>query len=104
MPPAPWQATLAGQRIAITRPAAQAASLLERIQALGGEATPLPLLEITPPAAPISSDALKRQCQAADLIIFISPTAVRMALQPLPRADWRPACIWPRWVKVRHEP
>lgn len=88
LPQAPRQAPLTGQRIAITRPAGQAASLLERIQALGGEVIPLPLLEIAPPATPVCPNALQRQGQAADLIVFISPTAVRMALQTLPRADW----------------
>lgn len=102
----PQPAPLAGQHIAITRPAGQAASLLKRIQALGGEAIPLPLLKIAPPATPIRPDALKRQCQAADLIVFISPNAVRMALQILPRADWPPgvrlACVGQGTARALH--
>jgi uroporphyrinogen-III synthase len=96
-PLSPHPALLAGQHIAITRPAGQSGALLRRIQALGGEAIPLPLLKIAPPATPVRPVALQRQCQAADLIVFISPNAVRMALQILPRADWPPgarlACV-----------
>ncbi|MEO1751985.1 uroporphyrinogen-III synthase [Thiofaba sp. EF100] len=98
--------TLAGQHIAITRPVGQAAPLLKRIQALGGEAIPLPLLKIAPPATPISPDALKRQCQAADLIAFISPNAARMALQILSRAHWPPgvrlACVGQGTARALH--
>jgi uroporphyrinogen-III synthase len=93
----PSSAPLVGLRIAVTRPAGQSAPLLERIRAAGGEAIALPLLQIAPPTAPVRPDALKRQFEAADLIIFISPNAVRMALQILPAADWpsgaRLACV-----------
>ncbi|MFZ5465890.1 MAG: uroporphyrinogen-III synthase [Pseudomonadota bacterium] len=90
-------ASLQGRRIAVTRPAGQSAHLVERIRAAGGEAIALPLLEIAPPAAPVRPDDLKRQFKAADVIIFISPNAVRMTLQILPAADWPPgahlACV-----------
>jgi uroporphyrinogen-III synthase len=93
----PQTAPLAGQHIAITRPAGQCAHLVERIRAAGGEAITLPLLEIAPPATPVHPDDLERQFRAADIIIFISPNAVRMAQQILPAADWprgaRLACV-----------
>lgn len=79
---------LLGLRIAVTRPAGQSAHLVERLRAAGGEAIALPLLEIAPPATPVRPDDLKRQFKAADVIIFISPNAVRMAQQILPAADW----------------
>jgi len=79
---------LVGQRIAITRPAGQAAPLIERIRAAGGEAIAMPLLEIAPPQVPVHPAELKRKLKAAELIIFVSPNAVRMALQVLPATDW----------------
>ncbi|MEF3192845.1 MAG: uroporphyrinogen-III synthase, partial [Halothiobacillaceae bacterium] len=88
---------LAGRRIAVTRPAGQSAPLIERIRAAGGEAIALPLLEIAPPAAPVRPDDLKRQFKTAEIIIFISPNAVRMAQQILPASAWpagaRLACV-----------
>ncbi len=93
----PSSAPLIGLRIAVTRPAGQCAHLVERIRAAGGEAIALPLLEIAPPATPVRPDDLERQFRAADVIIFISPNAVRMAQQILPAADWprgaRLACV-----------
>lgn len=81
---------LSGLRIAVTRPAAQAAALIERIRAAGGEALALPLLEIAPPGTPVTADELRAKARAADSIIFISPNAVRMAVGILPPDDWPP--------------
>ena len=77
-----------GIRIAITRPAGQAAALIERIRLAGGEAIGLPLLEIMPPTIPVTAPELLWQARQADLAIFISPNAVRMALDILPARDW----------------
>lgn len=79
---------LRGHRIFVTRPAGQAAPLLERIRAAGGEAIALPLLEIAPPEHPVDADTLRQQFDRARTIIFISPNAVRMALAILPADQW----------------
>lgn len=77
-----------GARIAVTRPAGQAAALIERIRTAGGEAIALPLLEIAPPTIPVTAAELRHQAQQANRAIFISPNAVRMALNILPARDW----------------
>jgi uroporphyrinogen-III synthase len=83
-------ADLAGLRVAITRPAGQAEVLAARIQAVGGEALSLPLLEIAPPTQLVVPHELGEQMACADWVIFISPNALRMALQLLPLQAWPP--------------
>lgn len=76
---------LRGRRILVTRPEGQAAGLMEGIQALGGEATHIPLLAIE---ATVETPALT---QIADrltdyrAVIFISANAVRIAWPALTR-------------------
>jgi len=74
---------LAGIRIAVTRPAGQAAPLAAMITAAGGEALLAPLLEI----APIADDReLRRAAAELDayrLAIFISPNALEFSLPTL---------------------
>ncbi|MGK0674683.1 MAG: uroporphyrinogen-III synthase [Halothiobacillaceae bacterium] len=88
---------LLGLRVAITRPAGQSVHVVDRIRAAGGEAIALPLLEITPPTIPVHPDELKQQLEAAEVVIFISPNAVRMAQRILSASDWprgaRLACV-----------
>ncbi len=81
---------LHGLHIVLTRPAGQAEALAERIQAAGGEVLSLPLLAIAPPSNPIHAGVLHAQLAHADVVIFISPNAVRMALAVLPAPDWSP--------------
>ncbi|MEW6765638.1 MAG: uroporphyrinogen-III synthase [Pseudomonadota bacterium] len=81
-------APLTGLCIAVTRPTRQAAALIERIRAAGGEAIALPLLEIVPPEEPLDASALRDRMARAGIVIFISPNAVRMALRILPAAAW----------------
>ncbi|MEW5838851.1 MAG: uroporphyrinogen-III synthase [Pseudomonadota bacterium] len=75
-------------RIVLTRPTGQNEALAARIRAAGGEVILLPLLDIAPPAAPLSVQSLHAQLARSDWAIFISPNAVRMALRVLPAADW----------------
>ncbi|MDD2893460.1 MAG: uroporphyrinogen-III synthase [Halothiobacillaceae bacterium] len=81
-------AKLAGLRVVVTRPSGQASALSARIRAVGAEVLALPLLEIAPPVAPVRAEVLRAQLVRAERVIFISPNAVRMALQCLPAHAW----------------
>ena len=80
MPSAPARANLQGVRVLVTRPAKQADALVQLIEAAGGEAIRLPTIEIAPPADPAACAALLERLADFDLIIFVSPNAVREAL------------------------
>jgi uroporphyrinogen-III synthase len=78
------QLPLANLSIVVTRPREQATDLAQRIGRLGGRALLFPLLEI----APVSDQAalqeqLVRLAQF-DLLIFISPNAVRFGMAAMP--------------------
>ena len=76
---------LRGVRVLVTRPAHQAETLVQKIQAAGGEAVRLPTIDIAPPASTVAlNNALDRLPEFA-FAIFISPNAVRQFL-PLARA------------------
>ena len=83
---------LHGLSIVLTRPAGQTALIAARIRAAGGEVLTLPLLDIIPPTEAVVPEVLQAQMARADEVVFISPNAVRMALQVLPAADWPPDC------------
>lgn len=85
--PTPPQNTLAGQRIIVTRPAAQAEGLCRAIAAGGGSALRLPLQAIAAlDSAPALAAALN---QAPHWAIFTSPNAVQQALTQVPQtARW----------------
>ena len=76
-------APLAGKTIAVTRPLAQAGELASLIEAAGGVALCVPLLEISPISdqAPLA-DAARHLTDAA-LAVFISPNAVDYSLPAL---------------------
>ncbi len=78
---------LAGIRVLVTRPAAQADELCRGIEAYAGTAVRLPAMIIETVAA--ESDVLAG-LSGADLAIFISPNAVVEGLQQVRRAytDW----------------
>jgi len=83
--------------VLVTRPAGQAASLVQRIQTAGGEAILFPTIEIAPPSDP---DALQRALEATphpDYAIFVSPNAVEHGLRHLPPRAGAPA---PRFTAV----
>lgn len=74
---------LTGLNIVITRPREQAAGLLRYIEQLGGKPLLFPLLEITPVT---DQAALREQLSRIaqfDLVIFISPNAVKYGMQAL---------------------
>jgi uroporphyrinogen-III synthase len=71
---------LTGLNIVVTRPREQAAGLVRRIEELGGKSFLFPLLEIE---AVRDDSALREQISRLnqiDLVIFISPNAVRYGL------------------------
>ena len=82
--------TLHGLHIVLTRPSGQSDALAVRIRAAGGKVLVLPLLDIAPPSERVMPEVLRAQMSRADDVIFISPNAVRMALQTLPAQDWPP--------------
>jgi uroporphyrinogen-III synthase len=67
---------LTGLSVLVTRPAQQASELCTRINALGGDAVLLPVLEIVPRVAASSE-------QAHELLVFISVNAVKHGLHVL---------------------
>lgn len=70
---------LAGRTILVTRPVHQAAGLVQRVEAAGGEAFVFPALAIEPIAADRLADSLARLA-AVDIAIFISPNAARFGM------------------------
>jgi uroporphyrinogen-III synthase len=89
---------LAGRRILVTRPREQAAGLAALIREEGGEPILFPAIEIGELADPAAFHAIADRLDAFDLAIFISPTAVRRALDLLQaRRQGRP---WPARLQV----
>lgn len=78
---------LAGLNIVVTRPRAQAAELVQRIERLGGKPLLLPLLEIAPAADGRALRELAQHLAAYDLLIFISPNAVRYGMAEIGARD-----------------
>lgn len=73
---------LAGLRVLVTRPAHRAGPLMEKLAAAGAVPLLFPLLEIRPAAGPELA-ALRTRLADYDLVIFISPTAVKFAAAAL---------------------
>jgi uroporphyrinogen-III synthase len=71
---------LAGLSIVVTRPREQAAALAQRIEQLGGKPLLFPLLEIAPAGDARALRELAQHLAAYDLLVFISPNAVRYGL------------------------
>ncbi|WP_432723294.1 uroporphyrinogen-III synthase [Jeongeupia wiesaeckerbachi] len=82
---------LAGRRIWVTRPQAQAGTLAALIEAQGGTAIRQPLLDIAPPADPAPFAAALNALETFDLVVFVSPTALDLGFARLGR-DW-PAAL-----------
>lgn len=76
---------LTGHRILVTRPAEQAAELAGAIEAAGGTALRLPLLEIVPRQAQQIGADVDRMLPA-DIVIYVSPNAVRYGFAWHPKA------------------
>ena len=96
---------LAGRSIVVTRPQAQAGTLVDAIVAAGGRPLIFPLLEISPAAAGEALDSAAAALSSYALIVFISPNAVAHALPAiLARGPWpvgvMPAAVGPGTVKA----
>ncbi len=65
----------------LTRPAHQAAALGQRIEQLGGELFPFPVMEIIPPRDIAPALALFQDLSRFDIAIFISANAARIGLK-----------------------
>ncbi|MDR3323972.1 MAG: uroporphyrinogen-III synthase [Zoogloeaceae bacterium] len=84
---------LAGRRIVVTRPRAQADALAAGIRAQGGEAFLFPLLEIAPPENPAPLIEAARALAGYACAIFVSPNAARYALPVLLAQGAWPECV-----------
>ncbi len=86
---------LAGRSIVVTRPAGQADGLCAALEALGAEPLCFPLLTIAPVADPAPLQAMARRLGEFSLAFFVSPNAVRFALDAM-----LPVAPWPAGLKV----
>ena len=77
--------TLGGRGIVITRPRDLAPAFARLVEARGGHAVLFPTIAIEPLPAPVALSRLREY----DWVIFVSPSAVRVARQGA--ADWPPA-------------
>ncbi len=82
---------LAGVRVLVTRPAAQAQSLVQRIEQAGGEAIRFPTLEIAAARDVAALERVLAGIARVDLVIFISPNAVVHGLAHLKMHGGLPA-------------
>lgn len=74
---------LVGKRILVTRPAALAAGLAERLREHGAIPVVQPVIDIVPPADPVACTAALARWDDCDYVVFVSPSAVTMAGQRL---------------------
>jgi uroporphyrinogen-III synthase len=88
--------TLQGLKILITRPRDQAIRLTQEIEAAGGIPVLFPLLDITPVQDEHRLQLQISQLSMADLVIFISPNAVKYGMDAI-LADGRE---WPSHLKA----
>lgn len=79
-PAAGAESALAGRHVVVTRPAHQAGELVRAIAARGGEAVLFPVLEIADVADPAALRAVAARIEDYHLAVFVSPNAVRKAL------------------------
>ena len=86
---------LAGRSIVVTRPAGQADGLCAALRRLGAEPLCFPLLTIAPVADPAPLQAMARRLADFSLAFFVSPNAVRFALDAM-----LPVAPWPAGLKV----
>lgn len=81
----PHAGPLAGASVVVTRPSASAAALRRRVRALGGNAIGLPGIGLHAAADAASARRALRAARSADVVIFLSPAAVRFAWTLAPR-------------------
>ena len=84
----PRAAPLAGKRVLVTRPQAQAEGLARLLREAGGEPLCVPAIEILPLADTAAFQALAERLEAFALAIFVSRNAVRSALDLLAGRRW----------------
>jgi len=94
----PRAAPLAGLRVVVTRPQAQAEGLAELIREAGGEPLCVPAIEIRELADPRAVYAIADRLESFDMAVFVSRNAVRAALGLLrARRGGKP---WPAKLSV----
>ncbi len=74
---------LAGKRIAVTRPAAQAGRLLDGVRRMGGEPLSCPTIRLVEPADPAPLRAVVRALSGYDWVAFTSANGVNRFLDVL---------------------
>jgi uroporphyrinogen-III synthase len=84
-------APLARLNIVVTRPHEQATGLAQRITSLGGNAILFPLLEIEPIPDSTLLNNLVARLPDFDLVVFISPNAVRFGMAAIQSVGALPA-------------
>ena len=99
---------LQGRRILVTRPAAQAKTLAEKIAGAGGEPVLFPLLEIGPADDPAPLDAAIAHLDDYAIVVFVSPNAAECFFGARPPAaqwpaDTRAAAVGPGTSRVLRE-
>ena len=75
--------------VVLSRPVGAMRSLARQVRALGGEPICLPSTSLRPAADARAARAALVRAQGADVVVFVSPSAVRFSFQLQPR--WRPA-------------
>jgi uroporphyrinogen-III synthase len=75
---------LAGASVIVTRPAMTAAALKRRIRALGGRVIALPGVALRASADAVTAKSGLAAARAADVVIFVSPAAVKFAFARYP--------------------
>ncbi len=84
--------SFAGRGVVLTRPRDVAAAFARRIESQGARAIVFPTIEIQPLPVPPALGEIA----GFDFVVFVSPSAVRVAERMLPRMSQR----WPRSVKA----
>lgn len=78
------------RKILVTRPRDQATSLAQRIAVAGGQPVLFPLLEIAPAADPLALQQQLARLSEFNLLIFISPNAVKYGMAAIRQAGGLP--------------
>jgi uroporphyrinogen-III synthase len=89
-----FERPLTGASVVITRPASTADAIRGRVQALGGKPVSLPGIGLRAVVDAGQARRELRAARAADIVIFISPAAVRFAWNLLPGLRFvRSTCV-----------
>jgi uroporphyrinogen-III synthase len=83
---------LQGRGVVVTRPRELAGFLAALIERAGGRAWRFPAIEIAPPSDPTAAARILARIGEADFAVFVSPTAVRQALEGM--------AAWPAGVQA----